>query len=322
MIQHNNIQLNVTAPKLNQTIVPFINMFGRLWYGQLTPELFVKKFNSTKKDLLFALTNLDQSQTHNRNNFLNLSFQLDLLHATRNVKQWNFPCLINQYDNELDWTTGNKRLLATGMNRATPWNHLNVLALTDHDICDFLIDPESVESDSQLEKILNFSGPIQLDTEMINGQSGLKIKLSYLGGILTPKENKHSALKKFSQWQQKYGKHPILEITTSWPEMITDSANAWNIKIVDNSETIKKGIFRPGHLENNLRKEHARGVLPTQGHHRLLIVEPRPIDVSELLCWMNLEQNIFIDHNWQFLLHRPDSMFENTFIGLSEIAVT
>ena len=317
MIQHNNIQLNVTAPKLNQTIVPFINLFGQLWFGQLKADVFVEKFVLTRHEILHSLVNLDQIQ--NKNSLFNLGWQLDLLHATRHVQKWNFPCLINQRNQTLDWTTGNKRLLCTAMNKKNPWQHLDVLILSDSESCEILSNPVLIKTDSQLQEILNCSDTVELETQLINHQNQVKLQLSYLGNLRQLKENKHMSIKKFVQWRQKYGPRPVLEIYTNWPELITDKNQAWQIKIMGDSEQIQKGIFRPGHLENNLRKDHARGLLPSTGNHRLLVVAPRPIDVGELLFWVNLESNIFIDHNWQFLLHRPDSMFENAFIGLSDL---
>lgn len=317
MIQHNNLHLNVTAPKLNQPIVPFIKQYGQLWHGKLRVEMFVEKFVVSRNEVLHNLVNIDQTQ--NKNSLFNLGWQLDLLHANRQIQKWNFPCLINQRGKTLDWTTGNKRLLITGMNKKNPWQHLDVLILTDSDFCEVLHNPTPVNSDNQLQEIINCADPVELETQLINHQNQIQLQLSYLGGFRSPKENKHLSIKKFVSWQQRYGKRPVLEIYTSWPELITDCCNTWDIQILGNSESIKQGIFRPGHLENNLKKDYGNGNLALQGNHRLLVVEPRPIDVGELLCWVNLDQNIFIDHHWEFLLHRPDSMYETAFVGVSEI---
>jgi hypothetical protein len=318
MILHSNIQFNLSSPHLSNTIVPFINLFGQLWVGQLHPHVFIKRFIDRKNALIHALTDINNYKK-NKNNFLYHSIQLDLLQASAEIQDWNFPCLLNLRSGQLHWTTGNQRLVVTGINKKNPWQHLNMLMLADSDPSNWLNNPIQIKNDSQLKEVLNFNGPVQFDTELCQDQDQIKLQLSYLGENRLQSETKHNTITKFIAWQQRYGTRPILEIYTDWPELITDNNNAWTVQIVDNSTAIQQGIFRPGHLENNLKKDHDRGILASAGNHKLYVVKPRPIDVGELLCWMNLEKNIFIDRYWQFLLHRPDVMYNNTFISISDL---
>ena len=101
-------------------------------------------------------------------------------------------------------------------------------------------------------------------------------------------------------------------------ELITNTNDAWDIKIVGDVNKITQltKMYSPAKLENYTRDLHSN---PSSNNHTLFIVEPRVIDVADLLCWVNLKHTTFIDEDWSFALHRNDTVYSNTFINLSYI---
>ena len=100
----------------------------------------------------------------------------------------------------------------------------------------------------------------------------------------------------------------------AWPDLITDSENAWTIKHQGNSILTKSEYFKLGQLEIYLLKQIEN---PTHGlDHVLYITESRPIDVSDFLGWMDLTHSAYLSCHGQFALFRPDNNYVSTLIDI------
>ena len=74
---------------------------------------------------------------------------------------------------------------------------------------------------------------------------------------------------------------------------------------------------RQGRLERFANEEH-RNPKETVDHV-LYVVDPRPIELGELLVWMDMEHNTYIESTWKFLLYRKADCYKNTFVDVSYI---
>ena len=318
-----NIQGTVLSPVSKLGLSEYINRFGNLLFGTLRPEIFLQQFNALKEQHIFWQIN---SPFEDFKEIQPVQFYMHMLHEAQKISSWRWPGLINNLS-KFRWINGNSRLFATGMTKQQPSKLLNFLILQNFSVPTntYINDPIVVSNDDILHSILNVSQDddpwlphceILLTYNIDNRRETLE-----LSGIKDPNDftDHHTAgenlLSDFLSWREHYGRCPTLNVYTNWPELITNTHNAWNVKIVGDTNSFKKTMLYPSHLERHIRNLHEE----TSKDHTLFIMEPRPVDVAELLCWVNLNHTAFIANDWSLALYRPDITYSNTFIDLSYI---
>ena len=107
----------------------------------------------------------------------------------------------------------------------------------------------------------------------------------------------------------------MLKIYTNWPELITDTSNQWKSTVVGPSRHVKDNLFKLGHMENFLRLYASE--LISNVDHGLFINTPKSLDIGELLCWVDLDHNAWIDQNIDFALYRNSPQYSTRIIRTS-----
>jgi hypothetical protein len=323
--QSGKLKYQVEINNLKKGLVPFISQYGQLCYGQYTKKEFVDRYNTLKE---LTITNLLDAQTLTDWADYKLFSTAFYMHMCRIAlqQQWIWPALVSRIDNRLEHTSGNSRLFATGMCKRDPCNNYNVLLLEsiERNPASVLQEYQTIVNDQQLHQILNVEyseecyQPDLVNIGLTVTDSGNLI-LSYINNntfheSVTPETQE--LWKNFVAWQAKYGIRPTIKIYTDWPELITNTQNAWNVEIAGSSKTMYQTIFHPGHLENRVRSLHDENAIDS-GSHVMYIIKPRKIDLSELMCWTDLKHTTFIDNDWNFILYRQDQTYSSTFVSVS-----
>jgi hypothetical protein len=313
--QHGKISTVLSLPTFYRSITHFINSFGNLYYGTMNTELFYKLMKLSKQQFLSELKNIDRVQTTQP-----VAFKLHLCRIAMK-ESWRLPALINQAESTISWSTGQGRFLATGMCLSEPHTRLKFLLLQNKNTpaYEFLQNPMPITTDQQLHEILNLSDNtsdiVEMEFQLEQNGSHLSLISLYNGDQSHHYDAGTTYLDQFKLWQQSYGPRPVLHIYTNWPELITDNENVWKIKHQGNSTITKSNDFKLGHLERQLFNQIGN---PIHGSdHVLYVTEPRPIDVSDFLCWMDLTYSGYISCQGQFALFRPDTNYISTFVDIS-----
>lgn len=322
-LQSGSIALRVKVEGFGQhNLLPLLNIFGRLYYGTVNQQYFNKLFREKKQQFLQQLV-LPTATTEKFSNFRLRMTRLAL------TTEWKWPACINLIGSEPEWATGNGRTLATGFTKTNPEQQLTVLFFdqTDTDITQWIDNPVEIITDQQLHTVLGVKyNPVQSATIQLSAvlkQISDRTCLLLHGVIdeeLIGYQNSQEAveltiLHKLQQWQQRYSK-PCLKIYTDWPELISDSAGVWDYQVVGDIKNLSHHIFLPGHLEKLAKNEHES---TETRQHVLYVKNPRAIDLSEFLIWVDLEHTTFIDQNWDFVLYRRDHTYNSKIISISSI---
>jgi Fe-Mn family superoxide dismutase len=315
--QNDNISIVVSYPSFYRSVVEFINNFGNLYYGTMNTELFYRHMKITKQIFLSDLKNIDKVETQQP-----IAFKLYLCRVAMK-EPWRFPSLINENESMLNWHTGQGRFLATIMCQPDPHLKLKFLLLQHKHIPEkrFLQSPIQITTDQQLHEILdvsnNSSSTVTLGLQVEQYGSHLALTSLSDGDQSHHYDVGTPYLEQFKLWQQTYGPRPVLHIYTDWPELITDSENVWTINHQGNSIITKSDDFKLGYLERQLFNQIDN---PVHGaDHVLYVTEPRPIDVSDFLCWVDLTYSAYVSCHGQFALFRPTDNYISTLVDISYI---
>lgn len=323
-IQAGTIALRIKVEDFGQhSLLPFLNLFGKLYFGHINREYFNQLFATKRQQFL---EDLNSTATD-----LDLEFQLRMTRAALTTS-WKWPAFVNMVhsDGKPEWATGGSRILASGLCKPNPEQTISVLLFdqTKSSADQWLVDPVEITTDQQLHQVLNLpytqtqSPSIQISTvlKQVDNQTRL-----FLHGIIDEElegyQHSHESttfelLNNLREWQAYHCSCTRLEIYTDWPELIVDSLGIWDKHIVGTISQFKNLLFNPSHLErlaqNNQEKSAAIYIL--------YVNEPRPIDLSEFLVWLDIKHTAFIDANWDFLLYRVDPpAYRPTMVSLSTI---
>jgi hypothetical protein len=301
-----------TAP---QGLLPFVNLFGKLYYGTLNSNVFLNMFQAKKNQTIQSLLS-EKSVDRARDDSGRL---LNFLQNHWQVEHWNYPAVATNTVSGIQWPAGNKRFLTTGITKPDPWTHFKVLLLDNYqlDVNSYFDNYVEISSDLELEQILKKNLElIDLQIELIEDHGHSKLLLKYIGDQYAPPTFDSTGLDNFQNWQKKYPR-PRLQIYTEWPELITDQHNVWNWSVVGDLSTVKNRLFNPGHLENYARQQHEETNIKTQSDHILWVRNPRRIDLGDFVFWINNTHSAFCDTQGEFVLYRPDQFFLSKNISLS-----
>jgi hypothetical protein len=288
------------------------NYGTNLYYGYLNPYVFTQYATAQKLHLLKLL--LKKNLTDN-DQFI-LGFCLNLMHQSTIVK-WNYPALFNSF-NGINLETGRNRIFASFMTHQDSWNEVPILIAVTGEPDALMIKQTLIENDQQLNEVLGgnvtdiWSDPkFCLDIKILSIKDQKIPKLEYIGNGNEYSPNSAVGLGKlthYHDWQENYCTNPGISIYTDWPELITDSTNFWNYKIVGPSPGGGSiGFERPVyeyHHSPNLDTEHV-----------LWVRHPRKIDLSDFLFWVNIHQSTYIEEfTYDFILYRKHPQYLSSFV--------
>lgn len=322
-IQSGSIAVRIKVEDFGKhSLLPFLNRFGRLYYGTVNATYFNTLFQEKKQQFLKQLNSTLVNQ--------DLEFQLRMSRIALD-SNWKWPAFVNvvHLHGQPEWATGGSRILASGLCKENPEQTILVLFFDQIgiDVDQWIESPIEITTDEQLHQVLGLvytqtqSPVIQISTvlKQINDHTRL-----FLHGIIDEElegdQNSQELeqlplLDNLRQWQSNY-QQPQLDIYTDWPELISDSLGVWNYRVVGNIAQFAHQLYKPGHLERLARVEHEQKT--TRGHI-LYIREPRAIDLTEFLVWVDVEHTTFIDKNWDFLLYRNGLEYKSTMISFSSV---
>lgn len=319
-IQSGTVALRIKVEDFGKhSLLPFLNLFGKLYFGHINQEYFSRLFNPKRQQFLQEL-NSNTADPY-------LEFRLRMARAALNT-QWKWPAFVNMVypDGEPEWATGGNRILASGLCKPNPEQTVSVLLFdqTKTAVDQWLDNPVEITTDTHLHQVLNLpytqtqSPAIQISSVIkhVDGQTRL-----FLHGIIDEQlegyQNSHEStelhlLNNLKQWQADNPK-PQLEIYTDWPELISDSLGLWDCRIAGTISQFRHLLFNPAHLERLARDNPTA----TTATHILYVKNPRAIDLSEFLVWLDTEHTAFIDQNWDFLLYQPAEKYQSRIISFS-----
>ena len=324
-------------PKLDD-ILSYINLHWRLYYGYTLEKKFTEKFLGIRNGVILKLIQLpltlsDQWTRDQDDSYwdtADLQRQLASVMWMCRIAQgtkWDFPMVCSNQKSK----NGGRRIIATGMTTPEPWKKFMCLELVKHgESVSWIQDPIEITSTEMLcTDILKLGPGTSKQDPQVNWTFELKnneidflcIEKSGFAFQTGEDENAHKIWDQYVQWRLKYGSRPKIKIYTNWPKQIHDTFNAWNIVEVSSGQHIVDEIQgfgnRPGRLEKFAREEHNH---PRETvNHVLYVTDPRPIELGDLLIWLNLEHNLYIESEWKFLLYRKDDFYNSVIIDTSYI---
>lgn len=320
-IQSGGVALRVTVEDLGQhNLLSFLNIFGRLYCGTVNRDYFDQLFQEKKQKFLAELN----SNSLDRD----LEFQLRMIRVALTT-EWKWPAFVNtvQEHGLPEWATGGSRILASGLCKKDPEQTITILFFdqVNNKVEQWLNDSKEITTDEQLHQALGIkytqtqSPAIQISTVLrqVNNHTRLFLHGIFddeLAGFQNSQElSELDLLGNLRAWQL-INNCPQLEIYTDWPELIVDSLGVWNYQVVGDIKHLSHHIFHPGHLERLAKNEHGS---TNPRPHVLYVKNPRTIDLSELLIWVDLKHTTFIEQNWDFLLYSKGPNYNSKMIGVS-----
>jgi hypothetical protein len=320
-VQSGGVALRVTVEDSGQhNLLSFLNIFGRLYCGTVNRDYFNRLFQEKKQKFLAELN----SNSLDRD----LEFQLRMIRVALTT-EWKWPAFINtvQEHGLPEWATGGSRILASGLCKKDPEQTITILFFdqVNNEVEQWLNDSEEITTDEQLHQALGIkytqtqSPAIQISTVLrqINNHNRLFLHGIFddeLDGFQNSQElSELDLLGNLRAWQQTNNR-PQLEIYTDWPELISDSLEIWNYQVVGDITSKSHHLFHPGHLERLAKNEHESAETRP---YALYVKNPRQIDLSEFLIWVDLKHTTFIEHNWDFILYQRARNYNSKMISFS-----
>jgi hypothetical protein len=320
-IQSGGIALRITVEDSGRhNLLPFLNVFGRLYCGTVNRHYFDQLFQEKKQKFLVELksTSLDRD----------LEFQLRMIRVALTT-EWKWPAFVNIVQENVlpEWATGGSRILASGLCKKEPQQTITILFFdqVNNKIEQWLNDPKEITTDEQLHQALGIiytqtqSPAIQISTVLrqVNDHNRLFLHGIFdneLDGFQNSQElSELDLLENLRAWQQTNNR-PRLEIYTDWPELILDSLGVWDYQVVGDITSKSHHIFLPGHLEKLAKNEHESAETRP---YTLYVKNPRAIDLSEFLIWVDLKHTTFIEQDWDFVLYRRAADYKSRIISFS-----
>lgn len=302
-LQNSKIVSKIFSQHARQGVTSYINLFGDLYYGYLHPAVFMDRYAGLKYEFVNRLINNGPDIAHN----------LCMLELAQR-ENWRWPAPLTELTTELLWSAGNSRTVASGLVHEEPWTRLPVMLLqrrgTPADR--YLAQHTRITTDQQLHTALGLEyqtnndyhvPEMELQATLADDHGAPALLLKYIGNPSTEQDYHQigqARLQQFQQWQQRYGIKPTIHVHTDHPDKLKNTV--WNV-VVAGTMPDRDSIYKPGLLEKVVigqQSPHA---------HTLYVVGSCTVDLDDLLPWMDLEHDMYIDKNWQFALYRPNAVY-------------
>lgn len=323
-IQSGETLFILTLDHLRDGVVPFIEQFGNLYYGNLNYSSFVDTFVNLKNHLVLNLLDIE-STLANEAALEFVQFGLHMCKLSREQPQWHWPGTVSWYQGQRYWNTGLNRTLASGLFGGQDQHRLlKILCLDspDNDINEFLESPVRIRNDQQFNEIFGLSPDTEsshlmtLTARLVRDLKGHTLILELVGSgeKYDPGLEPKRCLTSYFEWYKKYGSRNRLCVYTDWPDLITNTHRAW--EVIHAGPSVRSHL---GYLENQLKFRGQDGFVDIYPH-TLFMVKPTRIDVAELLFWMDLEHSAYIGNDFRYLLYRDSDEYRSTQIRTSNLA--
>ena len=335
-LRSSKIHLQLEIPSLAKGITDFLRPFGTLYHGQLQPYLFQKHYQLLRSELFVMLqTCPNQQYDHDwtqlkKDDFAKFqrlktaAFWLYMMRTSQN-QQWRWPAVGQGGGGQVDLMNGRSRLVATGLTKRSPWKHLDFLIWVSktRDIADIMQDPRPIECDQDLHDVLALQYDDQEYHQSEECHMGIewnqgKINLAFFNNAFDPDftDQTQKIWYNHAAWRQRYGSRPPLQIYTNWPAQIRDSVDFWKWQVLGPSQKFIDNLLpgKPGSIHWAM-SNHVHGNV--EHDHVMWIVKDEPIDLSDLVCWMDLEHTAFVDSEFCFALYRRDLEYNSVTVDIT-----
>ena len=337
-LQSSKIQLQLLIPSLAQGIIPFLKQFGNLYFGTLHPEVFSNTYERFKRELHSTLDNQDllasgddwdelKSQDLHRYQLIKTAgFCLEMMRVNQE-SDWQWPALIKQANEIPSFLNSRSRLIATGTVKKDPWNHIKFLIWSLHgdEISKISQDAELLHHDRDLHRVLRleyddqeYHQPQQsyLGVQLVNSRVEFEFFNNAYDDDYT--ENTKKFWQNHRDWKRRYGAKPVLKVYTDWPQLLRDQQQAWHWQVLGSCRSMIEPVVNVNQL-GSVEWWVRRAVASEQQHdHVLYVLQPRHIDISDLIFWTDLDHSTYLSGDGAFVLHRKDPRFKSTLIAVSE----
>ena len=325
--QVGQIEYSIFIESLSYGLMPFLNHFGKLYHGYLTPAEFKKKWKTEWNIVMQILNQIGPETTIDWKLYDHKSVAFYFMMLRIAVSQpWNWPAFLyrNPSDPTIGYENGRSRLITTGLCRPDPWNHYRVLFQELHDYTpdDVLTNYITIDTDKDLHQLFN----LEFDKNIITGpainfnfiieeienrpRARLRSINDNLGSELNDTAKK--LMFDFVEWRKIYGYKPKLYVYTNNPTLITDQSHSWEI--------VHAGKFTGEKVMETMLYHYVQSSDPAHGkNHVLYHCTNRKIDVGDFLPWMGTTYSSYLGPDWSFALLRPDTYYRSIQIDLSYI---
>lgn len=313
--QQGAVDVHLEIPSLDQGVLKFLQQFGQVYTGTVKPHMFVDRFLELKSQTIKRLINNDFDD--------NIDRLLSVCHRAIESPDWSWPWLASSYKNSLTNDTSDDYLIATALTKTMPWNQMQALMLVDDNfsIDRFLNDSKLLTNEQDIRDFLNNNYNISEIYLNLYFEKNSTPRLN-LHKIDHTQESLETYLPNFKSWKNKHGVRPKLTVYTAWPELIIDSQNAWNVQLHPAPNNILRMFQQGSSMSYSLVKLHDTPdwYIGDVDGHVLVVKEPRVIDVSELLFWMDGEHNAYIDVADQLAVYirNHNKQYQTKTIGTSQ----
>lgn len=331
VIQSGNIQLDLNLPLLQYGIIPFLNQYVKVWHGKVPRDTFLKKFFYIRSKIITNLQTLPTCLSSTWQSFdggkygqyQTTAFNIYMCRLAQ-TQNWSFPVVYVGSS----WANGGSRCFASGICYESPWTKFYGLEFLNNNQSSNLNSPVLVDSDAKLHEILNFKYDNTKKNQSIDANLTVYLKdnqidIQHLGDGFDNGTNPESfkLWDQYVAWRTQYPTKPKIKIYTNWPKQVHNQFGAWDVvEIVPSQHMIDEiqGFGgRSGRLERFANEEH-RNPKETVDHV-LYVIDPRPMELGDLLVWMDMEHSTYIESTWKFLLYRKAAVYKNTYIDTSYI---
>ena len=334
-IQSGKIEFSAkTVISATDDIVPFLNSYAVLYHGHFHKQVYIDRFLQVRKQVIQQLIDLPVYNScqwsdyffENGDSYQNVAFIMYMCRLCRDTR-WNFPTVCN-YNK---WVNGGSRSVATGMHKSDPWNNVLGLELVELGKSSIMLsDPKEITSTEMLHNILHLESnndsydpaEVELITELKNGKIyfiSIENKFNKFNNFTNT--DSYDIWDKYASWRSQYPTKPKIKIYTNWPEQIHTQCAAWDVVEIVSGQHIINDIQgfggRTGRLERFASEEYKNPKETVD--HVLYVIDPRPIELSDLLIWMDMEHSTYIESTWKFLLYRKADTYTTTYIDTSYI---
>lgn len=335
-LRASKIHLQLEIPSLAKGIVDFLQPFGNLYHGHLLPDVFDQHYQLLRAELFHTLQDcVSMPQDHDWvklktadfdtfHRLKTAAFWLDMMRTSQN-NAWRWPAVAKVSAGRMDFVNGRSRLLASGMTKREPANHLEFLIWVPKtcSIDHVLQTPRLLAGDQDLHAVLGLQYDDQeydqpqechMGIEWNNGQIVLAFFNNAFDADFT--ERSQQIWYDHVAWRQRYGARPELKIFTNWPDRIRDSARLWQWQVIGSSQAFMDNLLpgKPGSIHWAMHN-HVHG--HCEHDHVLWITTEQTVDVSDLVCWMDLKHTTFVDSQFGFALYRRDALYNNMTVDIT-----
>jgi hypothetical protein len=317
LVESKDLKCVFSLPNTDSGVVEFLKRFGRLYIGKINPEFFKFTFNNLKLQTLpwFAdLINIEDDENYG------IGHKIDLCHQALE-SPWRSPCTATVVNGDMQWESGQSRILAGGMCWGNPWDQHQLLVLTPgiEYIPGYLDCAVEIVSDSELVETLGSNSSNRIHTSLyIDLNKQLSFRLGAIEQVITQHEymqNLKIRVDVVRDWITRYPSKTKLDLYTDRPELIKDSIGFWDIQYKGPGPS----FVSPAGIDLYLWKQsNLHNPNTADSTHELYVQNStHVIDVAELLVWMDLSYTSYYTKDWNFVLRRKSHIHRAKIIGLS-----